>query len=490
MPGGGRLNAGLGLRIAAAALLAVLAAVLAAPTAVSGVVSVIPGGVSLEPVEPPLVLSESSDADHVATSLGPASASATVNVSVPPGYVIGLASRAAVYWSSFDSDPFTSGDLYVLNPNSNCEWSWDPSGYVTVTATGTAPDEGGECIALINRTANAAPTIWVNYVFRIDQGSGYADIVLRGDNESGSPFYTISAFEISDYLGSDYAEIYLYDGSAWSRLASTQVAIYRGYWYDMTAYRDDSTGQLALYSGTDQVVSASDSSVDVGVVGLGVFYSADTFQVDFDEVLITVGASPYYVNVTGLQPGWYVRILDQGGNVLASGTASGPTLSLDAWSWKFAPNATIEVYTDSSMATLVARATFRWIVGGDLYVVSQPSSGVTYNLINAYNRGAAWYNVSLELESYSLEGTVSNISIWAESPGSAESSSPIMIVGGDAVYNETSWVEVPSQYEARIYIYVQAEPGSQTLLHLLVRYTLQGAVTVYYPVEVNVTVEG
>jgi len=453
-----------------------------------------PANLTLQPVEPPVVLSASNDGEYVSTSLGPAGASANVTVSLPGGYAIGLASRAAVYWSSFDSNPFASGDLYVLNPDPACSWSWSSQGYVSVAATGTAGSEGGECIALVNRTATISQRIWVNYVFRIDSGSGYADIVLRESAEPGRAFYTISAFEISDYdrYGNDYAQIYLYNGNSWSLLSSSRVSIYRGVWYDMTAYRDDSTGEAALYSGTNLVVSATDTSVDVGSVGLGVYYSADTFQVDFDMLLVTVGASPYYVNVTGLQPGWYVRILDSNNNVLASATASGDTVSLEAWQWKFAPNATIEVYTDSSMSTLVARATFEWVVGGDLYRVSQPSTGVTLNLVNANNTLAGVdFNASMRLDAYeTVAGSFSNISVWLESPSGPETSTPIVVSYGRVVSGETSWVGLPGQYQVRAYIHVEGDPGSVAVLNLTLRYTLQGAVTVEYPVNVEVEVSG
>ena len=475
--------------LALAALLASLAVGGLGLAASGSVIVFLPANVSVSPVEPPVVLSPSNDVDYVDTGLGPAGASANVSIALPSGYVIGLESRAAVYWSGFDSDPLASGDLYVLNPDPACSWSWSPSGYLSVTATNTASSEGGECIVLVNRTAAVSPRVWVNYAFRIDQGSGYADVVLRQAPDASSPYYTVSAFEISDYdlLGQDYAEIYLYSGGSWSRLASTQVTIYRGYWYDMTAYRDDSTGEVSLYSGTSRVVSATDTSVDVGVVGVGVYYSADTFQVDFDYLLITLGASPYYVNVTGLQPGWYVRILDQDNNVLASATATSDTVSLDAWSWKFAPNATIEVYTDSTMSTLIARATFNWVVGGDLYRVSQPATGVTLNLANANNTLATTtFNISLRLESYTANNTVDNITIWIESPGAAGTSTPIQIIAGTPATTETSWVTLPPQYQARIYIHIQAPPATTATLQLTLRYTINNAVTVTYPITTTI----
>lgn len=438
--------------------------------------------------EPPILLVESNDASLVDTRLGVNKTNATINVTLTPTgtpYVIGLLHRSAVYWSDFDENPFETGDLYVYNPSSQCSWTWDPAGYVTLVATGTADSEGGECILALNRTITISPDIYVNYVFRIRYGFGFADTIFRTCPQ-GSPYYTVGAYDATDYGANDYIAIFLYDGSNWNLLNYVNnINIYKGVWYDMTARRNDDTGLLALASGTDWLLSASDTTVDVDCVGIGGYYDTGAnFTVDFDLLLVTLGATPFYVNVTGLQPGWYVRILDNQGALLANATANGDTVSLEAWEWKFAENATIEVYDSSSMGTLLAQASFRWVVGGDLYLVSSAQEGVSVNLVNANNTGGETYYAGVRLVDYSVNGTFYNVTLWAAVGD--QRTSRIEIIDGrlNSAPNTTS-VPLPPGYQVRVYLYVNADPGGVMVLDLRLYYSI-GGVIVEYPVNVTI----
>ncbi len=448
------------------------------------------------PQRPLIALEESNDVERVNVSLGvnATNASITVNASSDTGYIIGLLYRAAVYWSSFDTDPFAEGILYVKNPDANCNWTWNPAGYVTLVAYSRAASEGGECIALVNRTLDASPHNYINYVFRVREGFGYIDTIYYGPLAAGA-FYTVGAQEVvSDFWNffgyNDNTTIWLYDGATWTLLAyyDRNIRIYKNVWYDMTSFRNDTSGRLALYSGTGEIVSAYDSTIDVKYGGIGGYYtSGANLTIDFDLLLITVGAPPFYVNVTGLEPGWYVRILDSQGNVLADGTAQGETLALEAWRWKFAANATIEVYTDSTLATLVASGTFDWVVGGDLYLVSNSTSGASLNLFNAYNEDpSTTYYVGVRLLNFTpVNGSFSNISIWATVADA--STGRIEVANGIVYSSDTGLVALPPQYRVYVYIFASGDPGSRALLELRFYYEV-GGVRVEYPVLVEVEV--
>ncbi len=445
------------------------------------------------PVSPLVKLGTSNDPSYVSVSLGVnrTNASIVVNASSTTNYTIGLEYRAAVYWSSFDTDPFASGEIYVKNPDTACNWSWDPNGYISVSATGTAASEGGECIVLVNRTVDASQHVYINYVFRINGGDGYVDTIFYGDpNVSPGEFYTVgvnATYFIFGYYRAS-ATAWYYNGANWVFLNTTRLSLIRGgVWYDLTSYRDDITGLLTLESGAqNRILTAVETSVDVKRAGVGVYYlGGGTFSVDFDLLLITVGAPPYYVNVTGLQPGWYVRILDSNGNVLANATSNGDTVSLEAWQWKFARNATIEVYTDQTLTTLIARATFAWIVGGDRYRVSNSTLQV-FNLFNYTSLDSSYtYSTGMRLVNYTIvSGNFSNISLWVQVADSV--SSRIEIVNGTlTTSNETSPVQLPPQYTGYAYIAVSADPGSEARLKVRLYYEI-GGVRVEYPVEVTV----
>lgn len=440
--------------------------------------------------KPPVLLVESNDVEIVDTRLGVNKTNATINVTLAgqdTPYFIGLLRRTAVYWSDFNTNPFETGDLYVYNPSAQCSWTWNPAGYITLVATGTADSEGGECIVALNRTLTISPNIYVNYNFRIRYGLGFADVIFRTCPQ-GTAYYTVGAYDYSDsFFINDYISIFLYDGTGWNLLNYTNnnIYIYKNIWYDMTAKRSDDTGLLALASGTSWLLTAHDNTVDVECAGIGGYYdSGSNFTVDFDLLLVTLGAPPFYVNVTGLQPGWYVRILDSQGRPLANATANGPTVSLDAWQWKFAENATIEVYDSSTLGTLLARSTFRWVVGGDLYIVSNAQNGVSVNLVNANNTGGETYYAGLRLESYSVNGTFYNVTLWA-AVGDQETSRIEVINGSLATAANTTSVPFPPGYEARVYIYVNAESGGVMVLDLRFYYSI-GGVIVEYPVNVTI----
>ena len=440
--------------------------------------------------EPPIILVGSNDAALVTVELGinRTNASVTVNLTgQATPYTIGLYKRTAVYWNRFTTDPLATGDLYVFNPSGECNWTWDPAGYVTLVATGNPNTERGECILALNRSLTISPDTYVNYIFRVRSGLGFSDVVFH-TCVPGQAFYTVGAYDYTDSIFlNDYVTIFLYNGTAWNLLNATNnnIYIFKNIWYDMTARRRDDTGLLALASGTSWILTASDNTVDAACTGLGGYYvSGANFTVDFDLLLVTLGATPFYVNVTGLQAGWYVRILDSQGNVLASATANGATVSLDSWTWKFADNATIEVYDSQAQANLLARGTFTWVVGGDLYLVSSLQNGVSVNLVNANNTAGETYYVGLRLLDYSVNGTFYNITLWA-SVGDQNTSSITIINGTLASDSNTTSVPLPPGYQARVYAFIQAEPGGVAVLDLRLYYNV-GGVVVEYPVNVTV----
>jgi len=154
----------------------------------------------------------------------------------------------------------------------------------------------------------------------------------------------------------------------WNTLAS-QSASYYGAWYTLylefsrgatnsiTAYLYDSSGnQLAS-------VSATDSRIAPAYIGLIVDGSGPTM---FDDLVVTPGADPRYVTVTGLQEGWVAQLLDSSGSVVAQAAADAAgTARLWVLNCSILRNATIMILDQGGR--LVIQGAFPMVVGGDEY---------------------------------------------------------------------------------------------------------------------------
>jgi len=442
------------------------------------------------PQDPPVELDYPPANQIVNVTLGvnKTNASILVNLTATASKTIVLDHRSAVYWDDFDTDPFADGRMYVKNPDPNCIWYWE-NGYIGVNSTNVASTEGGECIALVNMTVAYNTTIYASFFYRVE-GLGDIEAIFYSDPNSEAPFYT-AGFRRDRRSVGYYALIYYYDGTNWQNLNATEVnTIRRLVWYDATGARNDVTGWIAVINGTRIETQAYDTLSNISAVGVGTYFiraalGSDYFTVHFDNLLVTVGHPPYYVNVTGLEAGWYVVIRDSQGNVLAEGVADGPTLVLESWQWKMAANATIEVYNDTTATQLVAAANFTWVLGGDRFLVADAARTAVDVLSIVNVDGGSGYYVGLRLLNYTIvSGDFVNVSLWVESV--AGNTSRIEILGGVlASAPETSSVYVASGSQASLMVWVEAAAGSEMLLELRVYYVV-GGVRVEYPVQLRV----
>ncbi len=438
---------------------------------------------------PPIHLQQPSDT-QVYTSIGAHNTSANVSVYIPSTYTISLESRRAVYWNNFDDyDPLATGELVPLN-NDTCTWSWDSvNGELVGETTGLSVEYGGECILLINRTIPVDQEIYLDINMMWDGASTYphySDLVYM--NKTSGLFYTIG----NNYR-TDRVYLWLWDG-AWNLLDSARFSgwsFYTDTWYDLLGMRNNTNGYLAeIYEDTLQV-DTYDTTVQVDTVGLGL-YSFYGEIVRYDLILLTLGGPPYYVNVTGLEPGWYVEIYDENYNLLASVQSTGTQVSIDFWDYKMVKNGTI-VVRDSGYNYITSN-TFSWIIGGDTYHVGYASYGSTYNILGFVNNDTdTTFNVSLILSNITISsgspGILYELDIWIDSGGQVTDPITVYYNSTGGTYEVGSWstsvLKLYPLYPGNIYLYWYSDPGVTVSMTLLFVYWISGVLVVY---PINVTV--
>ncbi len=464
-------------------------------------------------VQPPIVFTSPADTQVNAT-IGPNGTSANITVNIPDTYVISLYSRAAVYWTDFnDTDPLVAGDLVPLN-NDTCYWYWDSlNGTLVGVDNGTSASFGGECVLLVNRYIPTGRTIYVDVTFRwsnvvvlsppaniigIGRAYTYSDIVFLNKTtlNTTQDLYTTGNYIRWLLLGTDnfwtgsVATVYEYNTTnGWIELDyNTSVYYNTGYWYDLLGVRNNTSGVIAEYEGATELVNATSYNVSVDAVGLGLYVYAGTAvveeTVEYDELVVTIDRPPTYIQVYGVQPGWTVALYDSAGNLVASETATGYSVSLDVSNNKIVRNGTIAVY-DSSGA-LVTENTFTWVVGGDIYFVSPAWEGAIYNVLNFQNNDTVTtYNAFLYLVSYNISvgGNVSELYMWIES--GSQTSYAVAILNNTLVSRATTSIPVYPQYPGQIYLYWNATLGTDVNLTLIYVYYVNGTYVIY-PVRVSV----
>jgi len=300
--------------------------------------------------------------------------------------------RSAIYFNTFDTFP---RDLFVLT----CTWYYNATARaVTISASQRAGTYGGECIAYANvdvsQYAAAGRTVYVAF------------LVWRGGfNVSG----TYHAFD-SVYVNTAQRTLYtigwqntILPGRTGDNVSST-IYYYNGTAFELLNYSSLGTSNVTEYDFLTYVASAVDFSswraihwFDGGVltsadlsgytmypnrVGLGYWTNTTSVSgtVYFDNLVVTVDAPPWFINVTGLPGGWRVVLKNSTGGVVSQAVADSSGLAvLNAAPPPYVdltvnpgfrdgfifPNATIEVY--DWLGNLVLSKTFDYVVGGDLY---------------------------------------------------------------------------------------------------------------------------
>ena len=447
---------------------------------------------------PPVILEKPSDTT-VNASLNTYKTVANITVDIPAGYLISLESRRAVYWNTFDDyDPLASGELVPLNTDA-CSWTWDSvNGELVGETTGLSASYGGECILLINRTIPVDQKIYVDVNMMWDSAgtvSYFSDLVFM--NRSTGYFYTIG----NNYLY-DRVYLYLWNGT-WNRLAFGNFpgTFWEDTWYDLLGIRNNTNGYLAEIYQDTLLVDDYDTQLHVDSVGLGMYSYCTWFGcygeiIRYDLLLVTLGGPPYYVNITGLQPGWYVEIYDENNNLLIGPVQStGTSLSIDFWDYKVVKNGTIVVY--DAGYNYVTSNKFSWIIGGDTYHVGLATYGSVFNILGFYNNDSATtFNISLILLDQPTINSVipgsilREARIWMDSGG--QISTPIIVTYNtttntyEVTRNVTSTITVDPQYPGNIYLYWYGDPGITAEFRLLFVYWIDG-VLVTYPVNLTVT---
>ncbi|MFZ8782821.1 MAG: hypothetical protein ACO2OR_02395 [Desulfurococcaceae archaeon] len=324
---------------------------------------------------------------------------AIVNASVPPP-TIQLVQRNAIFYDTFDTNPITGGRLQAIT----CTWTWNSAlRAIQISAGSRGPAAYGfQCILVANLDVSSyvasGRTLYIAFLAWRSSFTGlptiYVDAVYI--NTINRRFYTIGfgnsiqGGRTGDSLASS---IDYWSGSSWSTIASQYIGISYTLEYDYMSYVASSINFTSwfVYHWNQTILAnatiPSGSRITPNRVGVGYWVSTTgvTGTVYFDNFVVTVDAPPWFVNVTGLFPGWYAVLKNSAGGLVANATAGVDGVAVlnvaprlvdllvdpnyrDGFIF---PNGVIEVYDDNGR--LVASTGPTLILGGDVYSLSLPS---------------------------------------------------------------------------------------------------------------------
>ncbi len=323
-----------------------------------------------------------------------------------PSYVIAGEKRTAIFYDDFLNNPFIDGNLTAVNGT----WVWNPIGhYVEQTDS-----SNGEYIAIVNITKSlsvvnlSASNIYALLKLNISRVSYlYNSFILPGgwvlDYNLGTSgllqlnntwFYELGALGENITLtfvgggpgpppppplppGSTLNNVYAASINNHSRVilyssipAASEPQL--GEWFYVLALRTN-RGVLnsTLYDVNGNYlasIAVSDSYFFPTELGLGAWYAVTAF----DEVVMTINASPLWVNITAPTTfsGYNVSIYNASGYLVGSAVfnASGYA-SVNVIRQPIIRNGMIVVY-DTTGAIVTSRI-FSIIVGGDVYSILQ-----------------------------------------------------------------------------------------------------------------------
>ncbi len=301
--------------------------------------------------------------------------------------------RAAVFWSDFSVNPFTSGALKPLN--ATAEWEWVPSGYIE-----QLNDQDGEFIALTHLTKPLNPSTDTVYVLMKANisATGAPDVRADAVYDGVGGFYTLGA-STAPRPGAPpgsiaSVEIWLRSAGAWTQLypppgpappppplpPGTQVPGLNQWFWVLSKWEPGGDMYVTLYNSQGAEINtgnAVDDTVSPTAVGIGTYYSTAAF----DDVVVTVNASPAYVTVVNTPPYATVALYDSAGNLVAEATASAQGVAtLDVLTDPIVRGGNITVYTAAGVK--YASAVFPAVVGGDTYAVEYAVSVSAESITN------------------------------------------------------------------------------------------------------------
>jgi len=351
-------------------------------------------------------------------------------------------------------------------------------------------------------------SLWASVKVRLVSGAdGYRGLAFL--NPARDRLY-----EVSIYNG--YLYIRSYRVSSPNTWANDNLSIISGYsagsWYTIVAYYSVSGNTITIYAWAYDVNGNLVASTSATISGRRVFNPAYIgLEVDgsgtvyYDDFVVST-ADPRVVGFSGLQAGMSVEIVDNLGNLVASGS---PPLSVvsDIVVGTGSGGTIRARYPDSSQCISYAVPTSDAIVGGDSYALS--TSPISYSIgpagasasITAYISPSQSYTSSFNaLRLYTSQGLYARLLLSSISSPSTlyasitvstatATSAPVQVVGGTPATTSTSIVYVPAGGYAYINVTGYFTSASQAatlniLLELCTQAGGQGACA-YYPITLS-----
>ncbi|MCC6055030.1 MAG: hypothetical protein LM589_06945, partial [Thermosphaera sp.] len=343
---------------------------------------------------------------------------------------IQLLTRENVFYNdTFDTDPFTTGRITKVNCVNN--WQYDQQNKLITIAINRRPgDLGGECVILVNRNLPSNGTVYIASISNTGGGQGRIDSILYRDP---SNFYTLGV-DLERRVDRDRGvDIWRYLNNNWRNLLSTASAPTPPYY--MVAIYVFGIGSLSLWLNQGYYGPVTDTNIVPLQAGLGVLQARGNFIVYFDNLLITIDAPPWFVNVTNVPVGWSIVLRDQYGNSVDAKISVNGNVSLDVRSYFILPNATLEVYDDRGY--LQVSRSFDYVMGGEVYTITGTyTPGVEFNGL-AVGVGqldtVLLYNVT-DLGNITLVQVISANSVFNGSSSIAIDSGTIYLLNTSGVY--------------------------------------------------------
>ncbi|MEM1619021.1 MAG: hypothetical protein QXE77_05680 [Desulfurococcaceae archaeon] len=422
-------------------------------------------------VEYPRVWFEDPSEPGVTVYIGGNGTYANATVSARPELV--LLRRSAVYYDTFDTNPFTAGRLTSLT----CTWGYSATlGAVSISAG----SRGGVawnywCISIVNPAilnvtsyALNGSTIYVSFItWRSNFTAASAirvDAVYLNSTTTPITFYAIGYrnFLLAGRTGDDVrSNITLWRSPTLTPVSERPLGgliLEYDYMYHTSASIDFSTRYATHFVNTTfihSVLLPTPLYVPYAV-GLGYWVSTTlvTGTVYYDNLLVTVDNPPWFVNVTGVPDGWSVVLRNSTGGVVASAVSLGglavlhvyPNLTdLTGFTYNASSdlgfifrNATIEIR--DSAGNLVYSERFSVVLGGDLYMFRYSFSGI---LLSVYSNLTDGFKSRLNLTSPVVIacGPGFNVTIALINRTGFTSTPNITVVNGVVVYDSTGSVE-------------------------------------------------
>ncbi len=427
-------------------------------------------------VDPPVSFRD-PNTPGVSVELYDDATSARVEVASPG--VLALIKRSAFIWDDYSDNPFTSGRL-TINAGT---WSWNPAGYITVSASSSASSWGGACVARYAASPPAGTSVvhvLVKELHITNANNQYSGLIM-----ANSP----SLFNLMGYRrgtgASRFITIRRLSGLSWTTVVEASLTLAENTWFIFLGRREYSGGVgFTVYStaGLQQgsPLSATDTAFPVNLVGVGVYRAGGTITAYFDDFVACANANPRFVNITGLEEGWTVHLYDGGGSLLTQATAgSDGKASLDVLTRPIVRNARLEVRQGGIV--ILPSQSFSEVVGGDVYECSVKDMSI----LGFQNQDSKIYNAYLKVKSVEVpEGYLGSINLWV---GPSFGTTPIQIVGSNVLVDTTSEVML-DEFDASLVhgtFSLSPMPPSQIVLTLSFHYYVPSSrVEVEYPVKV------